>query len=54
MDSRAAVAPRKLESVLIESGAEVGQEIQHEGRTGKITSVQGVYALALFSRTKLD
>jgi len=54
MDSRAAVAPRKLESVLIESGAEVGQEIQHDGRTGKITSVQGVYALALFSRTKLD
>lgn len=54
MDSRAAVAPRKLESVLIESGAVVGQEIQHDGRTGKITSAQGVYALALLSRTKLN
>ena len=54
MDSRASKPPQKLEFVVVEPGSQVGQDIVHEGRVGKITSVSGVHALVLLSRAKLD
>jgi folate-binding protein YgfZ len=50
MDSRGSIAPRQLRYVQVGEGAVVGQEVEHEGRQGTITSVSGVHALVAFKR----
>jgi hypothetical protein len=50
MDSRGSIAPRQLRYVQVGEGVVVGQEVEHEGRQGTITSVSGVHALVAFKR----
>jgi folate-binding protein YgfZ len=50
MDSRSAVAPRRLRYTTVEEGTLVGQEVRVEDRVGVVTSVCGCHALALFRR----
>jgi folate-binding protein YgfZ len=50
MDSRGSIAPRQLRYVVVSESAVVGQEVEHEGRMGVITSKRGVHALAAFKR----
>jgi folate-binding protein YgfZ len=50
MDSRGSIAPRQLRYVVVSDRSVVGQEVVHEGRTGVITSISGIHALAVFKR----
>lgn len=50
MDSRGSMAPRQLRYVVVSNNSVVGQEVEHEGRTGVVTSIRGVHALAAFKR----
>ena len=50
MDSRGSIAPRQLRYVQVGEGAVVGQEVEHEGRQGLVTSMSGVHALVAFKR----
>ena len=50
MDSRGSIAPRQLRYVQVGEGAVVGQEVEHEGRQGKITSLSGTHALVALKR----
>jgi len=50
MDSRGSIAPRQLRYVVVSESAVAGQEVEHEGRIGVITSKRGVHALAAFKR----
>ena len=50
MDSRGSIAPRQLRYVQVGEGAVVGQEVEHEGRQGLVTSISGVHALVAFKR----
>ena len=50
MDSRGSIAPRQLRYAIVEANAVVGQEVEHEGRIGVVSSIQGVHALVAFRR----
>jgi folate-binding protein YgfZ len=50
MDSRGSIAPRELRYAIVGESAVVGQEVEHEGRIGVVSSVQGVHALVAFRR----
>jgi folate-binding protein YgfZ len=50
MDSRGSIAPRQLRYAIVGESAVVGQEVEHEGRIGVVSSVQGVHALVAFRR----
>ena len=50
MDSRGSIAPRQLRYVVVSDSSVVGQEIEHEGRLGVVTSVCGIHALVAFKR----
>jgi folate-binding protein YgfZ len=50
MDSRGSIAPRQLRYVQVGEGAVVGQEVEHEGRQGIITSLSGPHALVALKR----
>ena len=50
MDSRGSIAPRQLRYVQVGEGVVVGQEVDHEGRQGLVTSISGVHALVAFKR----
>jgi folate-binding protein YgfZ len=50
MDSRGSIAPRQLRYVQVGEGVVVGQEVEHEGRQGLVTSVSGAHALVAFKR----
>ncbi len=50
MDSRGSIAPRQLRYVNICVDAVVGQEVEHEGRHGLVTSLCGTHALVAFKR----
>ena len=50
MDSRGSIAPRQLRYVQVGEGAVVGQEVEHEGRQGMITSLSGTHALVALKR----
>jgi folate-binding Fe-S cluster repair protein YgfZ len=50
MDSRGSIAPRQLRYVVVSNSSVVGQEIEHEGRLGIVTSIRGAHALVAFKR----
>ena len=50
MDSRGSIAPRQLRYVQVGEDAVVGQEVEHEGRQGMITSLSGTHALVALKR----
>ncbi|MFM8816170.1 MAG: YgfZ/GcvT domain-containing protein [Actinomycetes bacterium] len=50
MDSRGSIAPRQLRYIQVGEGAEVGREIEFEGRQGVITSLSGTHALVALQR----
>lgn len=50
MDSRGSIAPRQLRYVVVSDRSVVGQEVEHEGRSGVVTSIRGIHALVAFKR----
>jgi len=50
MDSRGSIAPRQLRYVQVGEGSVVGQEVEHDGRQGTVTSISGTHALVAFKR----
>jgi folate-binding protein YgfZ len=50
MDSRGSIAPRQLRYVQVGEGTVVGQEVEHDGRQGTVTSISGTHALVAFKR----
>ena len=50
MDSRGSIAPRQLRYVVVGESTVVGQEVDHDGRVGLVTSTSGEHALVAFKR----
>jgi folate-binding protein YgfZ len=50
MDSRGSIAPRQLRYVVVGDSTVVGQEVDHDGRVGIVTSTSGKHALVAFKR----
>ena len=50
MDSRGSIAPRQLRYVVVGDSTVVGQEVDHDGRLGVVTSICGEHALVAFKR----
>jgi folate-binding protein YgfZ len=50
MDSRGSIAPRQLRYVEVGEGTVVGQEVEHDGRQGTVTSISSTHALVSFKR----
>jgi folate-binding protein YgfZ len=51
MDSRGSIAPRQLRYVVVGDSTVVGQEVDHDGRVGIVTSTSGKHALVAFKRS---